>query len=735
MREFKSINLSGPTTLLYHNLRHNLFTKHLTHVFLFATAMWLTTALFVSSLLAVLNGREQNKFAADNIDAGKDLAKEVETLRQIVGALSRQVMLQQMSAEERIRSDGDSGVKQVRHNHEGTKIYHSETHSSPDRILSIHQHSNNIRTVGMGEFTGVLNGVEFRTRHNDYRLFMPNRTSGDYHAVETIPFPDVPPEVSSKATVDEQIVEMRQWFKAWKDQDYSARDYRKYFKPVLCYVEGAWTTATKDIDEPFESDRHFVDASSWFDLQEKIRFTSYTGRKDNLENFSWLPTTIMDLINGTIPVFAQWNYRILCHPLKRDIPLNRFRVADELQPRMASKRTLWEHAKTRAARFQLNPYDTDTWKEGRTRWGLLDELMSEIPGKDNYQGKLIDEAFDIPAYPLAPGKTGKLNAAYYHRWFKVMEKGAMGSSTRHRGYSDENLFVAMTTQPKVAGMGLKTCKRVKGVKKKVCKTVKQKVSYALPLEIIWMTPLNKWNPFDLEYKGDERLPWGKTVFAGGRNGGKKYATAYNGTNSKKYYLVPSAFFSGGEVSTDAADTTKNSVGVLDKKGQVRITRASGTRVFFPLIPEVGIMRQRYPIMPIHGQGSSVWKELEAAKDILLQSKTNGYMCREPLGGSGPLPTEPSKKPLRLETQDARRTPPGAHRHQVTLTADDVELARDGATLVKTTETAAGHEHTITISFVKKKNVWAIDKCDERYDTRKTRCYDQHGRFLEIILEE
>ena len=117
---------------------------------------------------------------------------------------------------------------------------------------------------------------------------------------------------------------MREWFKAWKSQDYSVRDYRKYFKPVLCYLEGSWTTASDDIDEPFESDRHFLDAKTCFELQEKVRFTSYTGSKDNLENFSFLPTTIIDIINGTIPVFAQWNYRILCHPVSRDIPLNRF---------------------------------------------------------------------------------------------------------------------------------------------------------------------------------------------------------------------------------------------------------------------------------------------------------------------------------------------------------------------------------------------------------------------------
>ena len=64
---------------------------------------------------------------------------------------------------------------------------------------------------------------------------------------------------------------MREWFKAWKDQDYSVRDYREHFKAILCYLEGAWTVSDGDaLDESFDSDRHFIDASSWHDLQDKV---------------------------------------------------------------------------------------------------------------------------------------------------------------------------------------------------------------------------------------------------------------------------------------------------------------------------------------------------------------------------------------------------------------------------------------------------------------------------------
>ena len=198
----------------------------------------------------------------------------------------------------------------------------------------------------MGEFIATLNRVEFRTRHNDYRLNMPHRNSSEWHKTEPISFPPIPPEVLGKTNIDEQVEEMREWFKAWRDQNATVRHYRKYFKPLLCYLEGAWMASTNgNIDEPFDSDRHFIDAKTWFELQQKALFTSYTGRKSRNENLAFLPAKIIDIINETIPQFAQWNYRILCHPIRRDLPLNRFCVVDELQSRMSAKQTYREHGK------------------------------------------------------------------------------------------------------------------------------------------------------------------------------------------------------------------------------------------------------------------------------------------------------------------------------------------------------------------------------------------------------
>ncbi|XP_031572205.1 uncharacterized protein LOC116306312 [Actinia tenebrosa] len=668
-------------------------------------------------------------------DTLAELKQTVESLKTTVGSLTRQMILQQLFVEERVRSDADSGVKQVRHVRDGTQNYHSQSHGSATRLVAIHDHSNNDRTVGLGEFVAVLNGVEFRTRHNDYRLYMPHRTSKELHAVEDIPFPDVPPEVTSKKTVSLEIEEMREWFKAWKDQDYSVRDYRKYFKPVLCYLEGAWTAASEGkIDEPFESDRHFVDASSWFDLQEKVRFTSYAGRKDNLENFSFLPTAVMNITDEDLPEFAQWNYRILCHPLSRDVPLNRLRVVDEVAPRMAGRRTYDEHSVTRAARFQLNPYDEDKFTERfqRAKFGLLDELMAEIPGQDNYPGELYDDAFGLTAYSLAPEKQDqKLRADRYHRWFRVAEPDAMGTSIRHRAFADQNLFMAMNTQPKVRGMTLNRCKGED--EDKVCNTWHQKWSYAIPLEIIYLTPLSKWNPYDIEFKGKDGKGYANTVTANGRNGDLIKEKAFNGTNSRKFYRTPMEFFAGNEVEADAADTTKNSVGVLDKKGDMRICKATGTRIFFPPIGDLGILRQRYPIMPIHGEGSAVWKELNALKDMVLKSKTNGYIFREPLQ-SGPAPTEPPNKDTRLQVQLSTSKVLVPHTHEILLTSDEVSFAKAGGLVNVISSTASAHEHSMAVKWSKSNTRFVIQSCDSS-DTGAKRCWDLHPAILVIMPDQ
>ena len=355
--------------------------------------------------------------------------------------------------------------------------------------------------------------------------------------------------------------------------------------------------------------------------------------------------------------------------------------------------------------------------------------MAEIPGKDNYQGDLTDDAFDIDAMTL---DSGKLNAAYYHRWFEVAQKGAMGEQRRHRGFADGNLFMALTTQPNVAGMELTTCT---GPKARECRSYNDKWSYAIPLEIIYLTPLTNWNPKNVLYKGDYGTTEADTVTANRRNGGKTLEKAYDGTNSKIFYRTPDAFFSEAEVGADPADTTADSVGVLNKEGELCIVRATGPRVHLPAIPGVSDdrIRTRYPIYPVHGEGSAVWKELEATKDVLLQSKTYSAIYREPLSSTGEGTTDAPSVPITLRTSAAKSgvTP---HTHEVTVSADEVVRMKDnGEKLSFTSTTAIGHEHDLVLHWSRAKQMFDIDKCDDgTSDEGPNRCWDKHGKFLSQV---
>ena len=139
-------------------------------------------------------------------------------------------------------------------------------------------------------------------------------------------------------------------------------------------------------------------------------------------------------------------------------------------------------------------------------------------------------------------------------------------------------------------MNLERCKG--SGKRRVCETDSQKWSYAFPLEIIFLTPLNRWNPYKLVYKGKFNSEEGKTVKENNRNGGYDVDTAFNGLNSKTYYITPKEMFESDEKNKDEADTTQGEVGVLTPEGEVARVRAAGIRAFFPNIPGVGILRQR-----------------------------------------------------------------------------------------------------------------------------------------------
>ncbi len=90
--------------------------------------------------------------------------------------------------------------------------------------------------------------------------------------------------------------------------------------------------------------------------------------------------------------------------------------------------------------------------------------------------------------------------------------------------------------------------------------------------------------------------------------------------------TPAEFFENADSDVDdPADTSKGVVGVLDGDGNMHRVVATGTRIFLPEIPDLGVIRTRYPVNPVHDDGNTVWKELQVVKDILLNQQKYSFM--------------------------------------------------------------------------------------------------------------
>ena len=335
------------------------------------------------------------------------------------------------------------------------------------------------------------------------------------------------------------------------------------------------------------------------------RFIHFLG-----ENSAFLPSGIIDMVNDTEPIFAQWNYRILCHPLSKYLEKNRLRVIDNLSVRMAYNMTLDEYAVRRGARFQLNAVDSAVFKDDHYEWQLLDNLMGEIPGKNGYGAKLTDDSIGGKTTRSYFNVSEDLNVANYFRTYRQYSTSMKRDSLAVKGFADTTVFMAMTTHDKVAPTTLnQVCYIRESSNKKHCKySYSRRWSFAIPLEIIYHTPLNSWNPYKLKYNAT-----GKQCST--CVGGHTKDTAYQFLTNTHYYMTPSEFFRG-RLEKDVADTAGKTAGVLDQNGDVRSVKSSGIFTILPDIEEVGRLRIRYFIAPVYEEGNTIWKELQALKDLL-----------------------------------------------------------------------------------------------------------------------
>merc|ERR1712228_34720 len=275
----------------------------------------------------------------------------------------------------------------------------------------------------------------------------------------------------------------------------------------------------------------------------------------------------------------------------------------------------------RRARFELNKYinlnDKDgdhRWSPGRKRWNYLDYLMEQIPGKDNYPANITDELPDGTEQVIDYNTDEPINSGYYTRFYGLTGDDAMGSSKHRRSWNDRYLFAAKTTSTKVSPVEFDFEEEDENGNVVYHKTI-SRWSYAIPLEIIYQTPLSAWNPHGIEYKEKDNYDYTRSGSCGSNYDG--VGTAFDGWAINNAYFTPASFFEGYS-SSDAADTAAENVCALDSNGVPQPVFASGHWVTFPEIGNgIGLVRQRYPIFPIHNGGSAAFKEIKAMQAVVL----------------------------------------------------------------------------------------------------------------------
>ncbi|XP_021353198.1 uncharacterized protein LOC110450204 [Mizuhopecten yessoensis] len=632
--------------------------------------------------------------------------------RQTLGGLARQLMMQQLGVEERIRSDGDSGIKQTMVRHRGSRPYLNDIVSP--RLANFYDIFNNREQLAISTNIFVMNGVEFKLPSQRYKLSMPSKTSRDWHKTEPIPYPNVPPSVLAKHNVSDQIAEMREYFRAFKYQDAKIRsDYADYFKPVLCYLEGTWLDGAAH------------DQRRWMSEALNIEFVSTDGLEAG-QPFN--PTKIMSVVNGTA-MYAHWNARIACHPVQQELKLASFYIKDDLAARLSAKTSLYDFAKSTSARFDLIEFGRKPMKfsadvghgmADRTfsHYSILDAIMEEIPGKDNYPANITGGEFGLTAYNAHfPRNNTKLNVGHYHHWYRVLQKGAMGTSVINRGYADRTLWVASNTRPNVASLSYTSCQRDKITHKNVCTPDTARYSYAIPLEIIWLTPLLTWNPYNLAYiAGDVHTSPANSVTTGGRDG-HTLGKAFNGTNIEHFYQTPTEFFS----------KRSHVYYAMDRAGHTHSVVPSGTQTILRDIPSVGTVRLRYPMVPTHQEGNAIYKELDALKDLVMNMAVNAkYFHEKPAVLQSTV--NPTGHEEHYQTSSATGQQ-GLHMHDVFLSQDDVAMLTKGQTVAVYTTLNHGHQHVLEIyedmhmhgSHIRRLRV---SLCDG-----KIHCWDGHSNIL------
>ena len=193
---------------------------------------------------------------------------------------------------------------------------------------------------------------------------------------------------------------------------------------------------------------------------------------------------------------------------------------------------------------------------------------------------------------------------------------------------------------------------------------------------------------------------------------------YNGANDENYYLTPPEFYLNRLSDTEAKKNDYKTRGVLDKNGIMQYTYASGIHNNMYFIESLGLIRQRFPIVPLNVEGSNVMKEIEAVKDIFMNPSKHREIFSEM------IPSERNHKMYTIgysNDMPEHELPP--HTHVLEITTEHEARFKSGLLTAISSSVTHGHSHVFYANkaYPPSTEIFKLDRCDDW-----TICFDGHN---------
>jgi len=475
--------------------------------------------------------------------------------------------------------------------------------------LGMHNHPNYHNMPGSAEWSLIVNGYAFQTRHNDYRMAYPLNTGKGTSAYRHVEPPKKEYGSLSKDS-DGNIIGgagLEGMQKVFEDHPEDCIYH-------MTYLNVWFEEFHQDRVDENASFRHQISGDNTREIFERSMRFIFSGQKARLENIPFEPLVLKTVDDNGVPRFTQLKYRIYSVPVAhmgtgdkdytlpdgtvttlKGLPFDEDKAIKGLIDSSNKFIMLSDEISKNGMPRPRSSFKRSSQARFRLADGILEELMNKCPSIDGYGANITEQYFDDDSVYFDK------NMAYFSHFYGMGSSDASNRSKASRSFNDQNLFVAMSNNPKVVGAF-----DASGVNK-------GGYIFGVPMELVLLTPRQSWNPYGI-----------KEITYSQRNieyNDKSYGVKdkpFSGShiNGLNYKLPYATYLETSNDGTDAADTSALTNGkyfINDSSGIPRRCAPSGVNIITP-----DGYRQRFPIYSSFHDFTRGMTEAEKIKKVLVK---------------------------------------------------------------------------------------------------------------------